>query len=282
MNIFERVEVDNSLFEIIDNDRPKTKLFTLSWLWQKNNVPHNHIDNPIQKYIGREVDINGTYQDNAISYIEDWDKLNLKSQIIGDNSRAYYSAIYELNLLNNLINFRDIFSDEIKILDIGGGYSRIAPFFNALFKKITYVNIDLCTTSIISSKSFLKHNLQDKDVYLITNKNEKIDKIGFYIIPMWYYEIIPNECFDLILNINSMQEMTQIQIDFYLQFINNVSKNNSYFFFRNHIGRIKDIDGSKLTYKFPNNWKNLYDASEKYFDSWSNVINKLFKIVKTV
>jgi SAM-dependent methyltransferase len=280
MNIFERVNIDNSLFNYFENDKPKIDLYNLSHFWELNNIPLNHIDTPFQKFIGNEVELLNSYNEKAINSINYWDKLCLYSQIKGDKSRAFYSAIYEVNFLNNFLDFKNKRGIEYRILDIGGGYGRIAPFFNFLFDEITYVNIDLCTTSLICSHSFLKHNIKDKEIFLIMDNNIKIFKKGFYILPMWYYNLIPKNYFDLIININSMQEMTQLQIDFYLQFINKVAKNESYFFFRNHINRIKDENGISINYKFPYNWKIIYDKPEFFFDAWSKVINKIFQIIK--
>ena len=77
-----------------------------------------------------------------------------------------------------------------------------------------------------------------------------------------------------------MQEMTQVQIHFYLQLINKVAKNNSYFFFSNHIGVVKDLNGHSIIYQFPTNWSSIYNKPEIFFDEWSKVVNKIFQIRK--
>jgi putative sugar O-methyltransferase len=147
-----------------------------------------------------------------------------------DINLDYLLGIEEFDFIDKNLNFKDIKT----IVEIGAGFGRTAHVLLKIIDSINkYVIIDLPELLIISKRylrSVLSEDLFSK-IYFFSNLDENIKNIKS----------------DLVININSFQEMTTDVIDYYMS---NVIKYSNYFFSRNAICKytpsMVNIDDSNL------------------------------------
>jgi len=129
------------------------------------------------------------------------------------------AALYHQNAL------KLIESDSHKyILEIGSGYGGLAHHLMNLAGPATYVMVDLPETFLFSApyvalqnpgKSIYVYNESDFDEVLASG----LSKFDFVFIPNYRLHDLEQLKFELVLNLNSMQEMTTAQVEEYLNFV---------------------------------------------------------------
>jgi putative sugar O-methyltransferase len=130
-----------------------------------------------------------------------------------------YSNIF-LTHLNHYLRTTLNFKSKIKrVIEIGGGYGALARIFKIMNKDITYTIIDL-PESLFFAHVFLSVNFPDANIAYI-NENKKIDleKYDFVLIPIPFYQSLTYEEFDIVINTASLQEMPDITVKFWMDFI---------------------------------------------------------------
>lgn len=161
------------------------------------------------------------------------------------------STIAEVNMLYAGLEKT---SDRVKhVLEVGGGYGRIAEAIMNTAEDIKYVMVDAVPGSILYSYEYLKKMLSNKKIGFYYLEDEfDLEKYDVYIIPAWHFEEY-NRCkYDCCINISSMQEMGQTHVDYYLELFDRVLKK----------GGIAYIQNSH-DYLFKGEWK--------YNKSWERV-----------
>lgn len=132
----------------------------------------------------------------------------------------------DVNYLQNKINNTNHIS-----LEIGAGFGGFANiyFTNTSVKK--YFIVDIPTTSMVSG-FFLLNNEHDivfeneiENIYDIINNNKK----QIIFISPSYLLNLPENFIDIVINMDSMVEMNEPTISFYLIQIKRILKNNGYF-----------------------------------------------------
>lgn len=112
--------------------------------------------------------------------------------------------------------------EQVNVLEIGGGYGRLCEaFFNTFEECGHYVLADSVPLSLMYAYLYLCKALPDKKVgiYYFDTDPTKYD---CYIVPTWRLEeVFGNASFGLVVNIQSMQEMSQWHVDYYLDFFDN-------------------------------------------------------------
>lgn len=172
-----------------------------------------------------------------------------------------------INFENNNITFDDCWTiEEIQflkkqkrkfknIIEIGAGYGRSSHSIINFFNIENYVIIDLKNINLLS-KNYLSNNLpisQFKKIKFIDFENFNFDQNYFENI----LKLINIKKFDLVINIDSFQEMEKPLIKNYLSYFSRISKN---FYFKNTVAKYfpKDmIDHKAIKKKPPKNVKNL-------------------------
>ncbi len=159
-------------------------------------------------------------------FFENYKKLgetSLGNPINVKSNGCYVNLDYLLGI-EEFMFIKNNISEEIKtIVEIGSGFGRTSHVFIKLLESLDkYVIIDLPELLSIS-KIYLKSVLTDfqfSKIEFYENNNKEIENIKS----------------DLVININSFQEMPSDVIDYYM---NSVIKNSNYFFSRNAICKYK-------------------------------------------
>jgi SAM-dependent methyltransferase len=112
------------------------------------------------------------------------------------------------------------------VLEIGGGYGALAHHLSSLARNTTYVIIDLPETLLFSAAYVSLHN-PGKNVY-VYDPHDSGDVLGstrglaaydFAFIPNYKLDALRALEFDIVINQNSMGEMTESQVQEYLDVI---------------------------------------------------------------
>lgn len=111
-----------------------------------------------------------------------------------------------------------------KVVEIGGGYGRLAEAFCNLFPGlVTWVLIDAVPSSMIYAAEYLRKACPGIRVASHYDGAHPRDA-DCYILPSWRLEEIDGMTFDLAINVQSMQEMDQHHVDFYLNWLDGALK----------------------------------------------------------
>ena len=112
-----------------------------------------------------------------------------------------------------------------RILEIGAGYGGLAHHISNICKNTTYVVVDLPETLLFAS-SYLSLLNPHKRVYLYAREDfDELMKPGatesydFVLIPNYRLNSLSRIGFDLVINVDSLQEMRTSQAETYLEFI---------------------------------------------------------------
>lgn len=157
---------------------------------------------------------------------------------------------------------------ELEILEIGGGYGRLCEgVMNSFHEQIHYVMTDSVPVSLMFSYLFLSKNLPDKKIgiYYLDEKKDP-SRYDVYILPTWRMEELYEgkaKRFNLAFNIQSMQEMSQWHVDYYLGFFDRFSTPNALFYLHNNKEYIFRGD-----WHYPNSWRLLFRHNTPW--SWSD------------
>ncbi len=133
--------------------------------------------------------------------------------------------------INIISAFLDPSAERYYILEVGGGYGRLAEVFLNMYreKSIRYVLVDAVPASLMYSYLYLSQNFPAMRIGFYYNEDPfDMDLFDCYIIPAWHFDVSAHAgSFDCCINIQSMQEMNQYHIDYYLNLFNNILKDGS-------------------------------------------------------
>ena len=140
----------------------------------------------------------------------------------GFGDRFISSDIVRYQMLINALYQRGFLSllesDQRKfVLEIGGGYGALAHHLSNLATNTTYVIIDIPETLLFSAPYVALHNPQKK-VYIYDPSNfadvlrSGLSAYDFVFIPNYKLDALRTLKFDLVINQNSMGEMTASQV----------------------------------------------------------------------
>ncbi len=111
------------------------------------------------------------------------------------------------------------------ILEIGAGYGGLAHHLSNILDNVTYVIVDLPETLLFSASYLSLHNPQkkiyvyDPSDFSTLMQGRELDAYDFVLLPNYQLQSIRWMRFDLILNMESLGEMTTRQAEEYLDFI---------------------------------------------------------------
>lgn len=170
------------------------------------------------------------------------------------------------NYLDSLLEQRN----EIRILEIGGGYGALAYWFKQAFPKATYSIVDL-PECILFSRLYLTLTIPD----MPTSFGLAPAKYGIRFIPNFMSEQL-KDSFDLVINTLSMSEMSAYQVERYADLIKNVwVRDEGLFFEQNQDNRSMGLLFAQEFFasKFPERVNlNPRDVAHRngYANIWSN------------
>ena len=146
-----------------------------------------------------------------------------------------------------------------RILEIGGGYGRLAEAaFNIFGRTVQYVIIDSVPASLFYAKKYLSYACPDARVrsYYDAGNHFDLDRCDIAIVPAWHFERVNMLCYDVCVNIESMQEMNQHHVDYYLNLFETVGVDGATIYLSN--AHDYYFRGS---FNYPRNWQKLFCAN---------------------
>ncbi len=173
-------------------------------------------------------------------------------------------TISEIGIINELFKEKC----KVKILEVGGGYGRLCECIMNVFKgQVTYILADSVPISLMYSYLYLTKMLPDFNIgiYYIDEGKDFLE-YDCYIMPTWKMETIFDNNgmkVDLSINIQSMQEMSQWHVDYFLTFFDKYSDPGSYIYLNNNEEYI--FLGN---WNIPPNWKMMFRHQTPW--SWSD------------
>jgi putative sugar O-methyltransferase len=107
---------------------------------------------------------------------------------------------------------------KVRILEIGGGWGRVPEMLMKLFPgKVEYVMVDAVPISLVSAEAYLRSMLPDATFGSFAQGDTyQPGSYDVYFVPSWEIESLGSARFDVVVNIESFQEMTQERVDYYL------------------------------------------------------------------
>ena len=158
-------------------------------------------------------------------------------------------TVIDVNLITRYLKHSK--GDHTYILELGGGYGRLAEAFLGIFEhQVKYVIIDAVPESLVYAYLYLSKNLPDSGVgFYYCGHDFDLTMYDCYIVPTWHFEEVNRYKFDVAINIDSMQEMTQEQIDYYLSLFDRVTKLGGEIYVSN------SRDYYQKEFKYPKHWR---------------------------
>jgi len=151
--------------------------------------------------------------------------------------RLYYSVfrkkilltdlgtIVDFSIVNSILNK----SNPISVMEIGGGYGRLAYGLLKNREILNYILVDPIPSSIALAADYLDKN--EFAFKIINSIDEQLHRIN--LLHPSDLKIVPDNSVDLVINIESFQEMTQDWVDAYIDIIDMKTRSNSFFYHSN-------------------------------------------------
>jgi putative sugar O-methyltransferase len=114
------------------------------------------------------------------------------------------------------------------LMEIGAGYGGFLHHLSSILGNSTCVIIDLPEILLFSASYLYLHNpgkkiyLYDKSNYIEFIKSPEAKSYDFILVPNYKFNLLGSWKFDLVINMDSMQEMRTEQVNEYLDFISRV------------------------------------------------------------
>lgn len=235
---------DSSIADLYDESMEKSydsaEKMLDAWIGCKGLQSLSEEDIENNKFFLNRVDAIGIFDYISKNGFEEYDYKTRDMATIAEVNMLYASLLQT--------------KDDIKyILEIGGGYGRIAEALMNVADGIKYVMVDAVPGSILYSYEYLKMMLPDKKVgFYYLDDEFNLEKYDIYVIPAWHFEEKNNYQYDCCINISSMQEMGQGHVDYYLDLFDRVLKENGIAYIQNSHDYI-----FKGEWNFKNSWERL-------------------------
>jgi len=167
-------------------------------------------------------------------------------------------SYYNINLLNSYLDMTKLNC----ILEIGPGSCNLISLLKHHYNNKCFILVDLPETLLVSI-SIIHELFPDSKILLPNENTEMINKIllknyDFIFLTPNQINLLDDNLVDLSINTNSFAEMNLEQVNNYIDFIQRVSKNGSFFFNTNRVEKYPVINYQKK--------ENLYTLPTRYFD----------------
>jgi len=144
--------------------------------------------------------------------------------------------------------------ERLAICEVGGGYGRLAEVFLETHKKrVHYVMVDAVPGSLMYAYYYLKSQFPELNIGSYYAGDDYDSSYDCYILPSWRTCVLQEAFFDVCLNIESMQEMQQHHVDFYLELFDRLTVSGGEVYLSN--ARDYVFNGE---WNIPSHWKTLY------------------------
>ncbi len=170
-------------------------------------------------------------------------------------NNADLSSILELSLIHTFAPTRE---PTTNILEVGGGYGRLAEAaLNVFAGSIRYVLVDAVPASLVYAHKYLTSACPNRRIGSFY-AGDPFDLTAFdcYIVPSWHFERLNSVRYDVCVNIDSFQEMSQSLVDRYLRMFDSALQAGGIVY--NSNGRGSYFKGN---WNFPSHWRKVFCAS---------------------
>lgn len=194
-------------------------------------------------------------------------------------SQNVCSSVQELYSITQHVDI----NKKLDIVELGAGYGRLAYVFLNSLPKVTYCIIDI-PPALYMSQEYLKEVFPKETFFFFRHFNnfKEIEKDFLkarirFLLPQ-QIELLPQDIFDVFVNISSFHEMRRDQIKNYIEQAGRISR--SFFYFKQWKRSFaKDNDFMKQDeYLIPKKWEKIYHHSDPIH---SLFFEALYKIKKT-
>jgi len=177
------------------------------------------------------------------------------------------------DICNSVFEFYSIFDnvpikDEMKIMEIGAGYGRSAYVIHKTLPKTSYCIVDI-PPALYIAQEYLKEVFPGEKIFTFRHF-DRYDKVKrdfetsrIQFLTPNQLRLLPAKCFDLVINISSLHEMTTRQIKYYLLKIDRFCR--GYFYSKQwQKSRTKDNNYIRWhEYPVPDKWKVVYNRKHQ-------------------
>lgn len=140
------------------------------------------------------------------------------------------------------------------ICEVGGGYGRLAEtLITVLLQSAHYVLVDAVPGSLMYAYLYLKKQLPNLRIGSFYNDDVYSRDFDVYIMPAWQVQQLPSASFDICINVESMQEMEQHHVDYYLKLFDRLAISEGLIYMSN--ARDYVFLGE---WKIPTHWEPLF------------------------
>jgi len=190
----------------------------------------------------------------------------LKDVTLRDLANANWRVLDLESLMDflQLAAFFDFAKPNQVILEIGGGFGRLIEFIVLLTgQTFRYINIDAVPVSMMYCHQYLRARFPQRNVRIFDpHASNASNDCDFLIVPAWdLRDFFPGPV-DLAINIESMQEMRQDLIDYYVSYLDKTVRDGGLIFLIN--SREHEFIGD---WTFPDTWQCLF--RHRTARSWS-------------
>ena len=159
-------------------------------------------------------------------------------------------SMLDINLISAFVD--NAVQEKIAICEVGGGYGRLAEVFLSTFP-VHYVLIDAVPGSLMYSYLYLKAQFPDLRIGSFYNDDAYARDFDCYIMPSWYSHLLPDSSSDISINIESMQEMSQHHVDYYLALFDRLTRRSGEIYLSNARDYV-----FKGNWNIPKNWETVF------------------------
>lgn len=208
------------------------------------------LQNVTQEIIDDYADFIRLIDDLGLSpqYFDEANKLTSKGKTLLNTDLG---TIVDLNLVCKFSSKKSI-----SVIEVGGGYGRLTEgFFEAIGAgKVKYLMLDSVPASLLYSYKYLRKKFPELKIGFYYSGDElDFDVFDCYIMPAWHY--MPTDYkFDVCVNIQSMQEMAQHHVDYFLDLFD------------------KSVASDGIVY-LSNEKDYVFQGAWNYPDRWNLVLN---------
>jgi len=163
-----------------------------------------------------------------------WSSNVANADILARYTIADLGSMIDLNFLHSYASFST--ARRPVILEIGGGYGRLTEAaFNVLGRTLRYVLVDSVPGSLLYAREYLRRACPQIQLGTYYDGDPfELDRYDCYIIPSWHFEKLNNgQKYDICINIESFQEMSQEQVDIYLRWFSDIANDGALIYLSN-------------------------------------------------
>lgn len=161
-------------------------------------------------------------------------------------------SVLDLNLITWFLANRA--TQRLAVCEVGGGYGRLAEVFLEKYGgRLHYLMIDAVPASLMYAYSYLRAQYPELKIGSYYAGDHYDDSYNCYILPAWHTGVLKDAVFDVCVNVESMQEMQQHHVDFYLETFDRLAASGAEIYLSN--ARDYFFKGQ---WNIPPHWETLY------------------------